>query len=144
MRKQLEDFLIDLTDFYPIPSSKSFDKVIALSIDYLLQFCLNKEIDFKKALNSIFDKYKFKSFPELSVIKESLLESEVKHYGYCKDEGVLVVIEIPGIATYNFEISPMGRDLDTVKKEIISKYGNAKVSIYPKGTVMVGQQIMGG
>lgn len=142
MRKQLEDFLINITDFYPISSNKNFDNVIAQSLDYLLQFCCGKEIDFKKARNYVFENYKFKGFPDLAILKESLLNAEIIKQKYCKDEGGLVVVTFPTGKIFTFEISPLGKPLEEIKKQVIAKYGNVQIKTYPKGTVMIGNTIV--
>lgn len=144
MRKQLEDFLIDLTEFYPIPNTKNFDKIISQSVDYLLQFCINKEFDFKKVRNAIFDRYKFKGFPDLALIKECLREGEVYKYKNCKDEGCLVVLRLPQGRIYSFEVATFGRSLEELKKDAATKFGNAKVEIYPCGSKLIGNRVMRG
>lgn len=142
MRKQLEDFLISITDFYPIASSKNFDNVIAQSLDYLLQFCYNKEIDFKKARDYIFEHYKFKGYPDMPLLKESILSSEIKKIDTCKNEGCLVVIRTGGNHIYAFEISATGRSLEDIKKDATARFGNVKVETYPKGSVLIGDKVI--
>lgn len=142
MRKQLEDFLINITDFYPISSNKNYNNVIAQSVDYLMEFCCGKEIDFKKARNYIFDNYKFKGFPDLALLKESLLNSEVIKFKHCEDEGGLVVVTLPTGKIFTFEISAFGKSLDDIKKQVVSNYGNVQIRTYPKGTVMIGTTII--
>ena len=142
MRKQLEDFLMDIAEFYPIPTTKSYDKVISLSVDYLIEYCEGKYFDFKKARHALFEKYKFKGFPDLATIKECLREGEIQLEEHCKDEGGLAVVTIPNYGTYTFIISPAGRSVDEIKKQISFKYGNDyTMKIYPQGTVMIGDKI---
>lgn len=142
MRKQLEDFLIDLSEIFPIASTKSFDKVIGMSVEYLLEFCAGKEFDFKKARHLIFDRYKFKNFPELSIVKDCILESEIKKYEHCENEGKLVVIKIPERnIIYSFEVNSSGRDIREIKNTIGKNLGKYEIEIYPKGTVLIGDKV---
>ena len=141
MRKQLEDFLIDLTEFYPISDKRDFNKIISQSVDYLLQFCINKEIDFKKVRNIIFDTYKFKGFPDLPLIRDCLKAGEIQKYTNCKDEGCLVVIRAEK-HIYSFEIAPLGRSLEDIKKNASAMFENAKIEIYPKGSVLIGDTVV--
>ena len=141
MRKQLEDFLINITDFYPISSNKNFDNVIAQSLDYLLQFCCGKEIDFKKARNYVFENYKSKGFPDLALLKESIICSEIKKTKTCEDEGCLVVLRTGGNHIYGFKVSTTGRSLEDIKKDATARFGNVKVETYPKGSVLIGDKV---
>lgn len=142
MRKQLEDFLIDLSEIYPISDSRNFDKIIGQYCDYLLQFCINKEIDFKKVRNAIFDQYKFKGYPDMPLIKDCLKVGEIKKFTTCKDEGCLVVMRLPEGGVYSFEITADAQhDLEYYKQDAAKRFGNVKVEIYPKGSVLIGTTV---
>lgn len=142
MRKQLEDFLINLTDFYPITSTKSYDNVIAQAVDYLMEFCYNKQIDFKKARNFVFENYKFKSFPDMALLKDAIQDSVIRiPYQGGTDDGCVVIITLPNGKMYDFEVCGFGNDIEALKSSIRSKHGNCQISTYPKGTVLIGNEI---
>lgn len=141
MRKQLEDFLIDLSEVYPISESRNFDKIIGQYCDYLLQFCINKEIDFKKVRNKIFDTYKFKGFPDMPLIRDCLKAGEISKYINCKDEGCLVVIRAEN-NIYSIEVAPFGRPIEDIKADAGKRFSNSKVEIYPRGSVLIGDKVI--
>ena len=72
MRDQIASFLIEISNLYPIGKEQNYDVVMKATIDYLLEYCYNKKIDFKKAKTYIFDNYKYKTFPEPSFLKDAL------------------------------------------------------------------------
>jgi hypothetical protein len=91
----------------------------------------------------MFDTYeKKKGFPEPRVLYNYLAQCEIKHYDISKDEGSLVLITLPTGIQYNFTVSGIGRSLGTIKQEIVDKYGDCKIEMFPKGTVIIGNQII--
>lgn len=141
MRKQLEDFLIDLAEIYPLERTKNFDKVIGHYTDYLLQFCIGKEIDFKKVKFAIFDRNKTNKFPDLYTIRECLFLGEVTQYQQCKNEGDLLVVTLPNGYQYEFTVSAIGKSIKEIQSSIKRRYNNCTFQFYPKGTVIIGDKI---
>lgn len=141
MREQLENFLMDLSDIYPIPDTRNFDKIIGQYCDYLIQFCTNKQIDFTKVKNTIFDQYKFKGFPDMPFIKECLKTGEIQRYIASKDEGCLVVIRAEN-HIYAFEVAACGKNIEDIKKDASARFENSKIEIYPKGSVLIGEKVI--
>lgn len=137
MRKQLEDFLIDVSEIYPISSKLNYESVIEQYTDYLLEFCINKQIDFKKAKHYIFENNQYRSFPDMRTFKESLFVAEITQYQQCKDEGALLVITLPSGYQYHFTVSARGKKLDKIKQECKRRYGECTYQFYPKGTVIL-------
>lgn len=58
------------------------------------------------------------------------------------DTGCLVVVTLPNGTMYPFEITSFGDSLETIKKTIVSKYGNVQIRIYPKGSVLIGKKVI--
>ena len=141
MRKQLENFLIDLTEIYPLNTSKNFEKVIEEYTDYLLQFCENKEINFKRVKFAVFEKNKFKKYPDFSMLKECLAIGEMTQYQKCKNEGELLVITLPDGRKYQFIVSAVGKNIQDIKSSVKRRFGDCKYDFYPKGTVINGEKV---
>lgn len=141
MRKDLENFLIDLSEIFPIEKNKNIEKVINEYTDYLLQFCLNKQIDFKKVKFAIYDKNKFNKFPDLTTLKECLQVGEITQYQQCKHEGALLVVTLPNGYKYEFTVSAIGKSIKEMKKSLKRRYGDCTIQFHPKGTVIIGDKI---
>lgn len=141
MRKQLEDFLIDISEIYPISAKLNYEKVIEQYADYLLEFCINKQIDYKKAKHHIFDNYHYRNFPDMQTFKESLFVAEVTQYQQCKNEGALLVVTLPNGYQYRFTVSAIGNNQETIKKDVEKRFGNCNWQLYSKGTVIIDEKV---
>ena len=143
MKEKIGDFLMDISQTYPIRQGISAERVLEDARTYLIGKLYNKEIDFQKAKTLMFDTYeKKKGFPEPRVLYNYLAQCEIKHYDISKDEGSLVLITLPTGIQYNFTVSGIGGSLGTIKQEIVDKYGDCKIEMFPKGTVIIGNQII--
>ena len=134
-------FLADISQTYPVTRGVDEEKVIENARVYLVGKFYNKEIDFQKAKNLIFDNYDKRTFPEPKVLYGYLSQCEVKNYHSTADDGNLVVITLPNNMMYAFEITSFGHTIDEIKSSIIKKYGNVQVKIYPKGSVLIGRKV---
>lgn len=143
MRQKIIRFLTDLSATYRI-ADENFDRVINDTADYLMRNLPAYDIDFTKVKDAIFDKYrpKAKVFPEPYFIKDCLVYGKMCASESCKDEGCLVTVQIPNKPIYTFEIAGNGRNLDDIKKEIAKNYGNSKITIYPKNSVLIGDTLV--
>lgn len=100
------------------------------------------EYDWKKVLQTIQRTYTYSKFPPLADIIKVLPECKIfKPYQECENEGGLVVITLPNGVKYDFIISGIGKPFETIKQEITEKYGNCDIQKYPKGTVIIGNQV---
>lgn len=141
MKEKIGDFLMDISQTYPVVRGVNAEKVIEDARTYLVGKLYNKEIDFQKAKTMMFDTYDKRTFPEPKVLYNILYQCEVKNYDVSANEGSLVVITLPDGRKYNFTVSGIGRPLSTIKDEILKKYGGCEVKTYPKSTVMIGNKI---
>jgi len=145
MRQKIIRFLSDLAATYRI-SDENYERVINDTTDYLMRNLPNYEIDFSKVKDAVFDKYRPKSkvFPEPYFLKDCLPYGKVWSYRASQEEGCLVVIEIPNKTIYSFEVCGTGKNIEDIKKEIAKNHGNSKVTIYPKGSVLIGNKVITG
>lgn len=101
------------------------------------------EYDWKKVLQQIQCTYTYSKFPPLADIIKVLPECIiVKPYIECVGEGSPVVITLPNGVVYNFVISALGRSKETILDEIKTNYGYCDVKTHPKGTAVIGTQIV--
>ena len=143
---QIWEFVRELAFFFPLSGTDEHkNKVFDSYVENLEGICItNKcEYDWKKVLQAIQKTYTYSKFPPLADIIKCLPEGKMfKPYQECKDEGSLVLITLPTGIQYNFIVSGIGRSLSTIKQEIVDKYGDCKVKIFPKGTMIIGKQII--
>ena len=140
------EFLEELAFFYP-PNIKDEDKKRLYSsyVENLEGIVISNkcEYDWKKVLQAIQRTYTFSKFPPLAEIIKVLPECvKVKPYQESEDEGALVVITMPNGVMYDFTITGFGKPLSQIKSEIVEKYGNVQVKTYPKGSVLIGKQVI--
>lgn len=140
---QLGDFLVDISQTFPIRQGLNADKVIENARTYLVGKLYNKDIDYQKAKTLIFDDYDKKNgFPEPKVFYHYLSQCIIKHYDDCVDEGSLIAITLPNGRIYDFTVCGFGKPIDLIKDEINKKFGNCTVRKYPKGTVRIGNDFI--
>ena len=141
----LLDFLRELEGFYPLnESEEKINKRLSSYVSILEKEITkrNKKYDFEKVLRNIQMSYKYKSFPSLPDILEFLNIGELKNVQHVQGEGSLAVITLPNGAIYPFEIAPFGNEIEEIKKRISRVYGNYQLRTYPKGSVMIGTEIV--
>lgn len=140
------DFLRELEFFYKYTGNDNDkNRLFSSYVENLEGICItNKcEYDWKKVLQAIQKTYTYSKFPPLADIIKCLPEAKViKSYVPSKDEGNLIVLTLSGGKKYYFTSSAIGRSLDKVKEEITLKYGDCQVEKYPKGTVVIGNNIV--
>jgi len=137
------EFLIDLSQTYPVTRGVNAEKVIEDARTYLVGKLYKKEIDFQKAKTLIFDNYDKHIFPEPKLLYHYLAQCEVKNYSESEGEGNLVVMTLPSGRKYTFTICGIGNSIYSIKESVKEKYGEyLKVEIYPAGAVMVGNEII--
>ena len=140
---QLGEFLIDISQTFPIRQGLNADKVIENARTYLVGKLYNKEIDYQKAKTLMFDEYEKKNgFPEPKILYHYLIQCEIKHYDECVNEGSLIAITLPNGVIYDFTVCGIGKPLGVIKDEISKKYGSCTVKMYPKGTVRIGNKFV--
>ena len=142
MKQKIAAFLFDIAQTYPIRSGLNAEQVIEDTRTYLVGKCYNKKFDFDKAKSLLFDDYKQKSFPLPKEILAYLMQSEIKNYHECENEGSLIAITLPNGITYDFTVCGFGRPLENIKQEIQNKYGDCEIKTYPKGTVRIGNKFI--
>lgn len=140
--EEISEFLFDISQIYPISRGLNAEKVLEDTRTYLVGKIYNKTIDYKKAKTLMFDNKELKVFPKPSVIYDYLAQCEIKNYANCEDEGALVVITMPNGVMYDFTVTGFGKPLSQIKSEIVEKYGNVQVKTYPKGSVLIGKQVI--
>lgn len=141
MKQKISEFLFELSQTYPIRGGNP-DVVLEDTRTYIVGYLYNKDIDFVQAKKLIFDNYDSKTFPTPKVILSYLNQCEIKKYEHCEDEGGLVVITLPNGAIYSFEITGFGKPIEDIKQQAIAKYGNVQIKTYPKGSVLIGKQVV--
>lgn len=142
---KLFEFLRDLESFYPLnESEEKVNKRLSSYVDILEGEILKsgKSYDYAKILKHIQMNYRYKQFPSLPDILDFMNVGEIRETTTCEDDGCLVVITMPNGVMYPFEIASFGKPIDEVKKQIVEKYGNVQVKTYPKGSVLIGKQVI--
>ena len=142
MKQKISEFLFDISQTFPVRSGLNAEKVLEDTRTYLIGKCYKKEFDFDRAKSLLFDDYKQKTFPLPKEILAYLMQSEVKNYTRSEDEGCLVVATLPNGVMYSFEIAPFGRSAEEIKKQMVSNYGNVQIKTYPKGSVLIGKEVI--
>lgn len=142
MKQKMSEFLFDISQTYPIRGGLNAEKVLEDTRTYLVGKCYKKEFDFDKAKSLIFDEYKQKTFPLPKEILGYLLQAEVKSYKECADEGDLIVITLPNGVIYDFTVCASGRNINTITDELKFKYGTFEIKQYPKGSVLMGREVV--
>lgn len=140
IRDELQDFLLDLSDFYPIEAKRK-DNVISQAVEFLLQYCLDHKIDWKKAKNEVFEAYTYKSFPDLALLRDSIKNSYIYETNIAKDEGGLMLVILPDGYIYEFVITNFGQNIEALKKRVYDRYGNCRVKIFPAGSTLIGKKV---
>jgi hypothetical protein len=141
----LFEFLRKLEAFYPLnESQEKVDNRLSSYVDILEGEIVKrgKKYDYSKVLKHIQMNYRYKTFPSLPDLLDFLNIGEVRESINCKDEGCLVVIRLPESKVYAFEVAPFCRDLEDLKKDAASRFGNSKIEIYPKGSVLIGDTVI--
>lgn len=139
----LFEFLRKLEAFYPLnESQEKVDNRLSSYVDILEGEIVKrgKRYDYSKVLKHIQMNYRYKQFPSLPDILDFLNTGEIRESLSCKDEGGLVVIRAEN-HIYGFEIAPFGRTLEDIKTDASKRFNNAKVEIYPKGSVLIGDTV---
>lgn len=142
----LFEFLRNLESFYPLnePEEK-VNKRLSSYVDILEGEIVKsgKTYNFEKVLRTIQMNYRYKQFPNLPDILDFMKLGEIKNtFDTCKDEGCLAVVTLPNGVIYPFEISPVGNQINDIKKKLTAVYGNYQLKTYPKGSVMIGTQVV--
>ena len=135
-------FLADISQTYPVTRGVDEEKAIENARVYLVGKLYKKEIDFEKAKTLLFDNYDKRIFPEPKVLYGYLSQCEVKNYHTTADDGSLVVMTLPNGRIYSFELTSFGHTIEEIKGALIKKYGNVQVRTYPKGSVLIGRDVV--
>lgn len=139
------EFLSELEFFYKYSGSDNDkNRLFSSYVENLEGICITNrcEYDWKKVLQAIQKTYTYSKFPPLADIIKCLPEGKIyKTYTPCKDDGSLLVVTLPDGRFYDFTICSIGKSLDSIKNEIIEKYGDCNIELYPVGTVRIGKKI---
>ena len=142
MREQIKDFLVKLNSIFPL-ECKRIEPVFETYTDIILGRCLNKEYDFKKLLSLIAQNYKYTTFPNARFILEQLPYAEIVHYeAPVANKDFLIVLKLPKGVVYCFTVADTGRSVKELKADYMKKYGDCEIKMYPKGTLLVGNEII--
>lgn len=142
MKQKMGDFLMDISQTYPVLKGVNAEKVIEDTRTYLIGKFYNKEIDFDKAKTLLFDEYEKRIFPEPKTLYHYLSQCVINHYFVPEDNGCLVVMKLPQGRIYSFEVTSFGIPLEEIKKDAARRFGNAQISIYPKGSVLIDEEVI--
>ena len=142
-QSELEIFLEDLSVFFPISSTRNKSEVIEHYAKYLLKYCEKKNFKFSQVKKYIIENYTKTNFPEVTFIRNSLPQGEIRNYQTTIHDGELVVITLPDGRIYNFTVTGNEvKSINDIKQEIETKFGTfPKIEIYPKGTIIIGNKI---
>lgn len=144
MRENLTKFLLEIENLYPIEAKRK-DRVIQMSVDFLLQFCLDRKIDWKKAKDEVLNNYSYNKFPDLAFLRDCIVKSYVFETNIAKDEGCLVLMIMPDGYIYSFEITSFGHSIEELKQRINNRLKeqkkNCTVKIFPKGSTLIGNKV---
>lgn len=141
----LFEFLRELEAFYPLnEAQEKVNKRLSSYVDILEGEIIKrgKKYNYEKVLKYIQMNYRYKQFPSLPNIMDFLNIGETRDVVNVKDEGCLVVMKIPQGRVYSFEIASFCKSIDEIKREASAKFGNAQISIYPKGSVLIGDKVI--
>lgn len=128
MRAELEDFLIDVSNMYPVRKEQNYDSVIGQTTDALLEHFYDKEIDFKQAKSLLYNEYDKTTFPLVPKLKEYLGKCIIKKSKINKDEGCLVIQILPTGEIRNYVMtSESGTTTRTLEQR-------GRVFYFPKGS----------
>lgn len=141
------EFVRELASFFPLSGTdETKNKIFDSYVENLEGIVLtNKcEYDWKKVLQAIQRTYIYSKFPPLADIIKCLPEGRIdKVYEPCENEGSLIVLTLPNGKKHYFTVCGMSKSLREIKEEILFKYGDyPKVEMYPKGTVVIGNDIV--
>ena len=140
------EFLKELEFFYKYTGSDNDkNRLFSSYVENLEGICISNkcEYDWKKVLQAIQRTYTYQKFPPLADIIKCLPEGKIfKPYRECADEGTLIVITLPTGVIYSFAVSGIGRSFNVIKEEITEKYGDCDIKQYPKGSVLIGKQVI--
>lgn len=141
-KADLHQFLVDTAQIFPVQATRDKNRLWDLASNYLWARIYKKEINYDKALSWLIDNLKKNSyFPDITTIAESLKYGEVKPIcESCADEGSLLVVTLPNGYTYHFTVSSTGKPMSEVKSGLEQKFGQCTYKIYPKGTLIIGEQ----
>ena len=144
---KLWEFIRELAFYFPLSGTdEAKNKTFDMYVENLEGIAItNKcEYDWKKVLKVIQCTYTFKSFPSLADIIKVLPECRIiKPYKECKGEGSVIILTLPTGSKYLFVVSGIGRPITDIQAEIKEKFGSeSKIEHYPKGTVLIGDEIL--
>lgn len=142
-KTDFSQFLMDVSQIFPISSSRTKERVWELTTDYVWWKIAKKEIDYKKAINWLIDNHKKNGFfPEPSLIADALKNAEIKPiYRESVADGALLVVTLSSGQVYEFTVSNVGKHIDALKANIRQKFGDCTYKFYPKGTLIIGGQV---
>lgn len=142
----LKEMLFELSEFYPIKGKDEKEdkkKIINRYHDLIKGYILNKDYNWDKVLTNIQINRKYSTFPTVHDIIENLPQFEKKkEYIADKDEGAVLVVELPSGYKYQFEVSNVAKkNFSQLKAELHRRFGDFKLKKYPKGTVIIGDTV---
>lgn len=141
-KADLHKFLTDVSQIFPVQSTRNKERVWELTSNHLWGQIFNKEINYDIALSWLIDNHKNSYFPDIKLIGESLHNAIVKpFYRECVDEGSLLVVTLASGFTYEFTVSGIGKSINDLKGDIKRKFGDCTYKFYPKGTVIIGGKV---
>lgn len=142
---KLFEFLRDLEAFYPLnESEEKVNKRLSSYVDILEGEIIKsgKAYDYEKVLKHIQMNYRYKQFPSLPDILDFIKVGEIEEVTKCEGEGSLVVVTLPNGYIYPFEVSGIGKPIEYYKDDITRKYGKCDIKVYPKGSVLIGREVI--
>ena len=145
---QIWEFVRELAFFFPLSGSEEHqNRIFDSYVENLEGIVISNKCDYdwKKVLQAIQTTYTYQKFPPLADIIKCLPQGKIfKTYKESADEGALIVITLPEGTIYSFTVSGIGKPLSCIKEEIKEKYGTCEIKTYPKGTLLIGKEIIGG
>lgn len=143
---QIWEFVRELAFFFPLSGTDEHkNKIFDSYVENLEGICLtNKsEYDWKKVLQTIQRTYTYSKFPPLADIIKCLPECKIiKPYTEQKDDGQLGIVTLPNGYKYSFITRGNGKPINELKDDLKFKYKTFNIEIFPKGSVLIGKEVI--
>lgn len=147
----LQDMLTELLRFYPILNRKkediARDMVTYRELILRAVYDTNKKYDWDKCLKHIQSTRTQRTFPAIADIIAALPYS-VKYENLYQEkhidpkEGALLVITLVSGLKYAFTFSGWEKSVSELKKHCKERFGDCEIKLYPKGTVLIGNEVV--
>ena len=148
----LQEMLEELLRFYPIANRK--DEDIAQDLVTYRELILgevyssNEQYDWQECLRYIQKHRTYKNFPAIPDILEAMphaiIKKETPFIVEDKDinEDKLLTVTLPSGFIYSFTFKTNGKSLKELKADARRRFGECEIKMYPKGSVLIGKEVI--